>query len=300
MRCERGQATIEWVGLVLLASLALGALATAVPAVDGRSLGGLLAHRIVCAARGSPCDDGQAARARVRRPGRRAAAPPRARASSTSRASARCRSTSAAAASAPARTRPTTATSTPTARDAGRRATAFTRVVRRGGTHLPPVLALLPRLELDLGGLGLAVAAQSAGAGRDPVGHRPRPLSRLPRRRLGGLRGAGRPRRSRGGALHLPRPLAVVQAGACRDRWGPRTGWTRVSRGSHAGHIPLDRAPAARRAGSRPGSRAGRQALPGPHPGREHARAHHHRGGAAAGAARDARRAAATGRWSRT
>ena len=26
---------------------------------------------------------------------------------------------------------------------------------------------------------------------------------------------------------------------ACRGRWGARTGWTRVSRGSHAGHIPL-------------------------------------------------------------
>jgi hypothetical protein len=26
----------------------------------------------------------------------------------------------------------------------------------------------------------------------------------------------------------------------CRDRWGPSNGWARVSRGSHAGHIPLD------------------------------------------------------------
>jgi hypothetical protein len=25
----------------------------------------------------------------------------------------------------------------------------------------------------------------------------------------------------------------------CAGRWGPATGWTRVSRGSHAGHIPL-------------------------------------------------------------
>jgi len=28
--------------------------------------------------------------------------------------------------------------------------------------------------------------------------------------------------------------------GRCHNRWGPVTGWTRVSRGSHAGHIPLD------------------------------------------------------------
>jgi hypothetical protein len=27
----------------------------------------------------------------------------------------------------------------------------------------------------------------------------------------------------------------------CRGRWTGRTGWTRVSRGSHAGHIPLER-----------------------------------------------------------
>jgi len=28
---------------------------------------------------------------------------------------------------------------------------------------------------------------------------------------------------------------------SCHGVWGPRTGWTRVSRGSHAGHIPLER-----------------------------------------------------------
>ena len=38
----------------------------------------------------------------------------------------------------------------------------------------------------------------------------------------------------------------------CRNDWGPRTGWTRVSRGSHAGHIPLDREVGSRRAASRP------------------------------------------------
>lgn len=26
---------------------------------------------------------------------------------------------------------------------------------------------------------------------------------------------------------------------ACKNEWTPRTGWTRVSRDSHAGHIPL-------------------------------------------------------------
>ena len=46
---------------------------------------------------------------------------------------------------------------------------------------------------------------------------------------------------------------------ACRDRWGPRTGWTRVSRGSHAGHIPLDRSAGRRTRRAAGGGRAGRR-----------------------------------------
>ena len=57
MLSERGQATIEWVGLVCLAAIALGALALVSPAVDGRSFGGFLSHRIVCAVRGAACAD---------------------------------------------------------------------------------------------------------------------------------------------------------------------------------------------------------------------------------------------------
>jgi hypothetical protein len=57
MAAERGQATIEWTGLVLLVALALGAVVAVVPAIDGRSLGGALAHAIACAARGD-CERG--------------------------------------------------------------------------------------------------------------------------------------------------------------------------------------------------------------------------------------------------
>src|SRR5712691_8308383 len=64
MGSEQGQAAIEWVGLVLLVALVLGALPLTLIDVDGRSLGGLLAHRIACAARGG-CDDGDAALARA-------------------------------------------------------------------------------------------------------------------------------------------------------------------------------------------------------------------------------------------
>ena len=52
MGSERGQATVEWTGLVLLLAVALGALMTLAPSVDRRSLGGSLAHTITCAARG--------------------------------------------------------------------------------------------------------------------------------------------------------------------------------------------------------------------------------------------------------
>ena len=54
---ERGQATIEWIGLVLLAAIALGALAAVAPPADGRSFGGFLAHRFACAVKAG-CDDG--------------------------------------------------------------------------------------------------------------------------------------------------------------------------------------------------------------------------------------------------
>src|SRR5215207_6843391 len=64
MRCERGQTTIEWTGLVLFLALALGALAAVVPSVNGRSFGGFLTHRIVCAIKGG-CDDGDAQLARA-------------------------------------------------------------------------------------------------------------------------------------------------------------------------------------------------------------------------------------------
>src|SRR3954447_14039968 len=65
MRAEQGQASIEWIALTLLASLAFSAAVAAAPLFDGRSLGGFFAHRIVCAIRGSRCDDGGALLARL-------------------------------------------------------------------------------------------------------------------------------------------------------------------------------------------------------------------------------------------
>jgi hypothetical protein len=47
---EKSQASVEWTGLVLLVALAAAALSAAAPSVDGRSFGGFLANHVVCAA----------------------------------------------------------------------------------------------------------------------------------------------------------------------------------------------------------------------------------------------------------
>lgn len=50
MRCERGQGTVEWIGLVLLVSLAMLALVAAGVRVPGAPLARALADRLLCAA----------------------------------------------------------------------------------------------------------------------------------------------------------------------------------------------------------------------------------------------------------
>jgi hypothetical protein len=54
MRGERGQAALEWVGMVLLVCVAGGAAVAAASAgaFDGRPLGAELARALVCAVRG--------------------------------------------------------------------------------------------------------------------------------------------------------------------------------------------------------------------------------------------------------
>jgi hypothetical protein len=71
MHDESGQATIEWLGLVAVAALVLGALAAFRAPQHDRELGALVAKRITCAAGGACADS----RAGVVRPGRAAVAP---------------------------------------------------------------------------------------------------------------------------------------------------------------------------------------------------------------------------------
>jgi hypothetical protein len=60
MAGERGQATVEWIGIVLLVALALAALGRFAPGAHGEQLGTALAHSVTCAARDG-CGHGDAA-----------------------------------------------------------------------------------------------------------------------------------------------------------------------------------------------------------------------------------------------
>jgi hypothetical protein len=55
MRSERGQASVEWIGLVLLLALGLSALARLAPRADAGGLGTEVLHALTCAA-GGGCD----------------------------------------------------------------------------------------------------------------------------------------------------------------------------------------------------------------------------------------------------
>jgi hypothetical protein len=242
---ERGQATMEWVGLVLLAAVALGLAATQVALVDGRSLGGAVSHRIVCAVRGSACsdarDDHQLVRAYgasdaslVRRfapdivyePGEREV-PVDFR---------RCRD--------PACARvPDDRQLDVHLTDRGRRVTVFTRVVHRGGRTYVQYWFYYP----DSNSTALAAdklwkAVPGRFGARYPGFHKDDWEGYEVRV---GRDGRAMVRATSHGGLQWCKHFE------CRSRWGPRTGWTRVSRGSHSGHIPVERTVSVRPRGRR-------------------------------------------------
>jgi len=232
MRCERGQATIEWVGLVLLASLALGALVTAVPVIDGRSFGGFLSHRIFCAIRGN-CNTGEAGLARaygeedarllreyapdvVYEPGERSI-PVDFRS---------CREAACAAA-------PDDPDLDVHRSDAGLPATVFTRVIRRNGNTYLQYWFYYPDSNSTAAGSDRLWDAGPGQLGADYPGYHRDDWEGY-QVRLGPA-GEEDVRASSHGHYQW------CKESSCHNVWGPRTGWTRVSEGSHAGHIPLER-----------------------------------------------------------
>jgi hypothetical protein len=235
---ERGQATIEWVGLVLLVALALGALVAVVPVGGGRTLGDAVAHALVCAVRGGCA--AEAARGDtelVAAYGARDAALVRRYAPNIAYERGtytlpvdwrQCRSHR--CSDAPDRADLDVHRST----RGGVPATAFTHVVHRGGQTYLQYWFYYPDSTTTWGGLAAIWSALELVGGR----------SSYPGFHLDDWEGFQIRIETSGRAFarataHYGYQYCKAATSRCQDRWGPWTGWTRVSRGSHAGHIPM-------------------------------------------------------------
>jgi hypothetical protein len=231
MTSQRGQATIEWTAVMLLVALTLGAAVAFVPAVDGRSLGSFLAHAIVCAVRGG-CDEGDHALAAaygsadaalVRRFAPNIVYEPGTHTLPVDFR--RCRSHHCSDA-------PDDRSLDTSRSSRGVPAAAFTHVLHRGSSTFLQYWLYYPDSNTVLGPSSaiwnnspLVLAGRYPGFHRDDwEGYQVR------------LGADGR---------------AVVRATShhgyqgcklksCHNTWTANTGWTRVSKGSHAGHIPLE------------------------------------------------------------
>jgi hypothetical protein len=235
---ERGQASVELVGLLLLVSLALAALAAAGPRIDGRSIGGFLAHHVACAATGG-CH--AAGRALERAYGEEDAAAVRELAPNLVYEPGerqlpvdwrRCRRPECARA-------PDDPALDTHMSDARERATAFTRVIRRGGRLYVQYWLYYPD-------------SNTALAGSDRLWERSWLLPRL-RELVSGTRDyPGFHEDDWEGVFVRVDPdgstwVRVSSHGHfqgckwrnCHDEWLRPTGWVRVTRGSHSGHVPF-------------------------------------------------------------
>lgn len=239
MQGESGQATLEWVALVTLTALALAAAAQLGARLDGRSLGGLVAHSLTCAAAGCDRGDDELARAYggdtaelVRRhvpglvfePGERQL-PVDWR---------RCRAPACA-------TAPDDHGLDAHLTGAGLRATLFTRVQRRGAQLYIQYWAYYPDSNTTFAGsdalwerspVAQALGLVLTGSSRYPGYHRDDWEGVAVRVARDGSGAVATRVTSHGG-------WQWCKHGWCADRWGPVTGWARVSRGSHAGHVPV-------------------------------------------------------------
>lgn len=240
MRDERGAATVEWTGIVLVVAITLGSVGLVAPAVDGRSLGAAISNALVCAVEGG-CADGDDEL--VGAYGEDGADLVRRHAPSIvyERGELQlpvdyrdCRSPECAAApDDPDLDAHRTS-------EGGHPATAFTHLVSEGGETFIQYYLYYPN-------------SNTTALGSDGAFHASPPIVRLASRALTGswdypgyhaddwehyqvridAAGAATVRASSHYNYQWCKQLR------CRNTWGPPTGWTRVSRGSHAGHIPL-------------------------------------------------------------
>jgi hypothetical protein len=228
---ERGQASVEWIGLLLLVSIALAAAVAFAPVADGRPLGAALVRALVCAVSGD-CHAEAAALTRVY--GERDAALVRANAPNLVYEPGtftlpvdfrRCRSHR--------------CSDAPDDRDldvhraarGGAPATAFTHVVHRGGVTFIEYWLYYP----DSPSTFLHSHGILKTLGIHDPGFHPDDWEAFEVRI--DKRGRVAVRASAHGHWQWCKHIW------CKNQWGPGSGWTRISRGSHAGHIPLEMRP---------------------------------------------------------
>jgi hypothetical protein len=241
-RADSGQAAVEFVALLLLCCVAFSALFAAAGGFDGRSFGGFLARHVVCAA-GGRCDRDEGKL--VEAYGARDAATVRALAPSLVYESGErqlpvdwreCRRVECA-------TAPDDPDLDAHLATAPSRATAFTHVIRRGGRLYIQYWLYYPD-------------SNTALAGSDRLWKRSWLLPRLRRLLASSSDYPGFHRDDWEGAFVRVDPdgttwvrasshghLQGCKWRACQDRWVRSTGWVRVSRGSHSGHVPYRSAP---------------------------------------------------------
>jgi hypothetical protein len=235
---EDGQASLEWIGLVLLVALAAAALSATPPVTDGRSFGGFLAHHVVCAATGScraaerelehAYGEDDAARVRALAPNlvyeqgeRQLPVDWR-----------DCRRPQCA-------TAPDDPALDSHTSDARARATAFTHVIRRGGRLYVQYWLYYPD-------------SNTALAGSDRIWERSWILPRVRELVAGTPDYPGFHRDDWEGVFVRVDPDGSTWVRAtshghlqgckwrdCQDEWLRSTGWVRVTRGSHSGHVPF-------------------------------------------------------------
>ena len=233
VRSQRGQASLEWVGLVLLVSFACVAVAAAgAGVVDGRGFGAELARALVCTVRGG-CDSGDdalaaaygqddAALVRAYAPG--LVYEPRTRTLPVDFR--RCRAHRCSDA-------PDEGGLDVHRSGRGVRATVFTRLVREGGeTFIQYWLYYPDSTSTWMGSAGIWNKVVEPVTGKRYPGYHPDDWESVQVRID-----------SEGDALMRASSHGWYQAckeRRCRNEWTPWAGWSRVSYGSHAGHIPTD------------------------------------------------------------
>jgi hypothetical protein len=231
---EGGQAAIEWVGLLLLVSISLAAAIAFVPAVEGRPLGAAIARALVCSVKQDCHVEGAALR---RAYGERDAALVRANAPNIVYEGGtltlpvdyrRCRSHHCSDAA------DDHDLDVHRAARGGAPATAFTHVVRkRGKTYIQYWLYYPDSPSTFMGWRGIAVRNLEPHGIHDPAFHPDDWEGYQVRIETNGTKSV---RATKHGGYTWCK--GHFWHNGCEQRWGPPNGWTRVSRGSHAGHIP--------------------------------------------------------------